>query len=277
MAGIIPVVKEMGDHGMCWHDCLVPIAPNYYAIERAVYECSIAGCNTIWIVADDDVSPLIRHVIGSKIQDPVYLGRKSRFPSESRQTIPVYYVPIMPNHRNKKLCISWTIVQGASVAAEVANGISKWLAPERFYVSFPYGVYNVKGLRKSRLDFIRERSTVLTFNGRSVKDGEYLGFVFHSDSLPALEKKFSDGQASIITAEELENQEDYYYNNFSLDKVFGNDVLYKSKEVDLDWYYPIDSWDGYCKYLGSYRRKEQKHPGKLIISHRNWNPVGEDK
>jgi len=277
MAGIIPLVKERGDHNMWWHDSLIPIAPDYHAVERAVYECAMAGCNTIWIVADDDVSPLVRHRIGSRIQDPVYLGRKTRFPSEDRRLIPVYYVPIMPNHRNKKLCISWTIVQGALIASEVAADISKWLVPERFYVSFPYGVYDVKGLRQHRQYLTRDRSTLITFNNKSVKDGEYLGFVFHLDALPKLEKKFSDAQATIITAAELENQEQHFYYNFTLDKVFGDDILYESKEIVLDWYYPIDSWDAYCKYLGSEHRKEQKHPGKLIISHRSWNPVGVDR
>ena len=58
LAGVIPVSVEQSDFGMEWSDCLTPIAPNYTAIERAVTECAWAGCETIWIVCNDDVSPL---------------------------------------------------------------------------------------------------------------------------------------------------------------------------------------------------------------------------
>ena len=36
------------------------------------------------------------------------------------------------------------------------------------------------------------------------------------------------------------------------------------------------SWDGYCEYLGSEERKEIKHPGPLVISYREYNPMGLD-
>jgi hypothetical protein len=64
LAGIVPVVTKQMDFQLDWHDCLMPIAPNFYAIERAVLECAYAGCKTIWIVANDDTTPLVRHRIG---------------------------------------------------------------------------------------------------------------------------------------------------------------------------------------------------------------------
>ena len=36
----------------------MPIAPNYTLLENAVYECAWAGCETIWIICNDDVAPL---------------------------------------------------------------------------------------------------------------------------------------------------------------------------------------------------------------------------
>ena len=82
LAGIVPVVTKSMNFQLDWHDCLMPIAPNFYAIERAVLECAYAGCNTIWIVANDDTTPLVRHRIGDFIQDPIWLKRKSKFPSQ---------------------------------------------------------------------------------------------------------------------------------------------------------------------------------------------------
>lgn len=40
LAGIVPVVTKPMDFQLDWHDCLMPIAPNFYAIERAVLECA---------------------------------------------------------------------------------------------------------------------------------------------------------------------------------------------------------------------------------------------
>ena len=69
LAGIIPVSGIKSDFGMPWHASLMPIGPNYLAVERAVAECAYAGCDTIWIVCADDVTPLIRYQVGEKIQD----------------------------------------------------------------------------------------------------------------------------------------------------------------------------------------------------------------
>ena len=36
-------------------DCLMPIAPDYTLIEAAVVECAWAGCDTIWVICNDDL------------------------------------------------------------------------------------------------------------------------------------------------------------------------------------------------------------------------------
>ena len=84
LAGIIPVHGQEFDFGFDWHDTLMPIAPNYTAVERAVVECAYAGCSTIWIVVSDEMEPLIRYRIGDYVQDPVYLYRNfDKFPFQS--------------------------------------------------------------------------------------------------------------------------------------------------------------------------------------------------
>ena len=68
VAGIIPVAGLKSDFDLPWHPSLMPIAPNYLAVERAVAECAYAGCNTIWVVCNDDVTPLVRHQVGEKVR-----------------------------------------------------------------------------------------------------------------------------------------------------------------------------------------------------------------
>ena len=103
-AGIVPVITPPTDFNLDWDDTLIPIAPDYHAVEQAVLECAYAGCKTIWIVANNDTTPLIRHRIGDYVQDPIYLRRPvTKFPSLQRKEISVFYVPMPPQHE-KILC-----------------------------------------------------------------------------------------------------------------------------------------------------------------------------
>jgi hypothetical protein len=95
---------------MPWSDVMMPIAPNYLAIERSVVECAYAGCETIWIVCSDDIEPLIRHRLGDYIQDPVMLYRFDDFLYDKtlrQKPIPIYYVPISAHDRNHKDSMGW--------------------------------------------------------------------------------------------------------------------------------------------------------------------------
>jgi hypothetical protein len=273
LAGIVPVVTKQMDFQLDWHDCLMPIAPNFYAIERAVLECAYAGCKTIWIIANDDTTPLVRHRIGDFVQDPVYLKRKSRFPSQHRQQIPVFYVPIASNHSNKANCISWSILFGAKTALEVGNTISKWISPSKYYVSFPYSVYQTDILRPARQD-ISNHDFFLTFGGKSFKTNDLLGFTFNNEHMVKILDVFRDTENSFLLGDNLSNEEVFFENNFTLDKTFGRVIMNKEMGLEVPWYYPIDSWNAYCKYLGSEEKAWIRHPGRLVMSYREFNPVG---
>ena len=66
LAGIIPVAGQALDFDQLWPDCMMPIAPNYTLIEAAVAECAWAGCDTIWIICNDDIAPAIKKKIGEE-------------------------------------------------------------------------------------------------------------------------------------------------------------------------------------------------------------------
>ncbi len=72
LTGIIPIAGQSLDFGMPFPDSMMPVAPNYTMLEAAVVECAFAGCDTIWIVCNDDVAPIVRYRIGDYIQDPLY-------------------------------------------------------------------------------------------------------------------------------------------------------------------------------------------------------------
>ena len=276
LAGIIPVVSKPMDFRMDWDDCLMPLAPNFYAIERAVLECAYAGCETIWIIANDDTSPLVRMRMGDYVQDPVWVGRKNRFPSQTRRPIPIFYVPMPHEDNNKKNCVSWTILHGARKALDIGNSVSKWVAPKRFYVSFCHGVYQPKILRPVRNEISKDQNFCLTFNKKSFASGDMLGFTFNTAQLESAMSLFEETDKSLLWSEDLENQEQFYEENFSLDKVFDRVIIGNDEQLEVPWFHQIDNWESYCSFLGSQDRSEMKHPGQLIISYREFNPVGEN-
>ena len=79
LAGIIPVANLKTDFGLSIPDVLLPISKNFSAIQKSVFECAMAGCNTIWIVANDDLAPVVRKLIGEWTYDPVYYSKMSKF------------------------------------------------------------------------------------------------------------------------------------------------------------------------------------------------------
>ena len=276
LAGIVPVVTKPMDFRMDWHDCLMPLAPNFYAVERAVLECAYAGCETIWIVANDDTSPLVRHRLGDYVQDPVWIGRKSRFPSQDRKPIPIFYLPVSKEYENKSHCISWTILHGAKTAYDIGANLSKWVAPKRFYVAFCHGVYSPKELRPSRIEISKDINFAVTFRDKSFATNDLLGFTFNVEQMTQALNLFEETKKSLLWGEDLENEKEHYEENFTLDKVFGRVILYISEGLEVPWFYPVDSWARYCQFLASEEKSEIRHPGRLIISYREFNPVGEN-
>ena len=103
MPAIIPVAGMNTEFGMEWDASMVPVGPNYTALEATVYECLHAGCTSIWIVANDDVAPLIRFRLGETATDidSINRGHFATYGATKHIEVPIYYVPIHPRHRAK--------------------------------------------------------------------------------------------------------------------------------------------------------------------------------
>ena len=284
LAGIVPVAGQPLDFDFPWHDSLMPIAPNYLAVERAVVECAWAGCETIWIVCNDDMQPLIRHRLGDYIYDPVCLGRNYGLkPTDEKKPITIYYVPIHPNDRKKRDCLAWSVLYGARAAFDTSTQISVWVAPDRYYVAFPYGVYEPSALRPYRKEISSRRGFFLSDLGETVRDGKYLGFTFdaedYSEYMKVIRSATGDkapGQhlSGEIPTERLPLHKRWSARFFSLDKVFESAKVEEAIVSEVDWYHNIDSWQSFCKYTGSGNTIQR--PAKCILSYREWNPIGVD-
>jgi len=281
LAGVIPVAGQPLDFQMDWSDSLMPIAPDYTAVERSVMECAWAGCETIWIVCNDDDSPLIRYRIGDYVQDPVYVGRSlDPRPSDTKKPIPIFYVPVHPNDRARRDCLAWSVLYGASSSYEVSRGISKWTAPDKYYVSFPYGVYPVTILRRHRKEISSKKGFYLMYNDKSVADGEYLGFTFDGQDFIEFRKKLKEKATNMYikgTKDKLPLEKRYSARHFTIEEVFSDAVLYGAKLLKTPWYYDISSWEKYCAFLGSNESTEVQRPNKHFLKYHEFNPMGVDK
>ena len=126
IAGIIPVANLKTEHQTAISPVLLQVEDGFTAIQKSVFECALAGCKTIWIVANPDLAPIIKKIVGDFVQDPVYYNRNmSKFHSELRREIPIYYVPVSLKDCDKRDSYGWSVIHGVNSAWWVGVKISK--------------------------------------------------------------------------------------------------------------------------------------------------------
>lgn len=281
IAGIIPVAGQKLDFNMPWHDALMAIGQDYLAVERSVVECANAGCSSIWIVCNDDMQPLIRYRLGEMVQDPVWVVRQYEYNKKDFQRpIQIHYVPISARDVNKRDCLSWSVLYGAKTAHKICGGLSKALVPDKFYVSWPYGYYAPTFVRKHRGHISSKRNFFLSFNGKTVVDGEYLGFTFDYDTLNELKDQVVVKSTGLwrdpsTRKDRLPIDERFSYKNFKVEDVFGDLSVENNDKIELHNYWRIDSWESYCEYISEYGSKA-KRPSEFILKYKEWNGIGVD-
>jgi hypothetical protein len=273
IAGIIPVSGIVTDFNMPWHDSLMPIAPNYLAVERAVAECAYAGCDSIWIVCNDSVSPLIRYQVGEKVQDPVYAYRHFEFDKGAvKKPIRIYYVPLAIKDINKRDNLAWSAIFGAQSANKVLGSLSRQLKPHRFYICWPYGYSDPRSMREHRKTII-EKDVALLHIDKTVKENKYLSFTITEPQIKKLVEE------SITTSSGLWNEgrkkrlsldERYSYKSYDLKKVFSGLDFSNYEKIEVEDYFALDCWTSYRDFLA----KDLKITKPKILKYSEWNEIG---
>ena len=275
LAGIVPVSGLKSNFDMPWHESLMPLAPNYLAVERAVAECAYAGCDSIWVVCKDNVTPLIRYQIGEKIQDPVYNYRHFEVnKNDVKKPIRIYYVPLAIKDINKRDNLAWSAIFGAQTAHNILSRLSGHLSPNSFYISWPYGYYDPWLIREHR-KALRTKHALLCNEGESVRENKYLALTLDIQQINLLVSE-SITTSSGLWAEDRKNklavEDRYSYRNFNLQEVFKNLDFSDYERINIENYKSIDSWENYCNFISIY--KGVKKPSLLKYS--EWNKIGVD-
>tara|TARA_B100000989_G_scaffold2418_2_gene1627 strand:+ start:14017 stop:14904 length:888 start_codon:yes stop_codon:yes gene_type:complete len=277
MAGIIPIANIKTDHHNTLPEVLLPIDNGFTAIQKSVYECALAGCSTIWIVANDDMAPIIRHTIGDWIYDPVYYNRMSKFSSQERKEIPIYYVPIHPKDRDRRDSYGWSVLCGQLTAWHTANKISTWLTPDKYYVSFPLSLFDFSVVRENR-KLIRDKKSnfFFTFNNKNIKNDLPLSFTMFGEDFKKCRKHVNKETTreflppspnQPFPSEKLPLKERWTARHFPLSVVFHSVMMNnKTTKIETPWFYDAHKWVQYKKYMSSSNTIEKPY-SELIKPH----------
>ena len=232
IAGIIPVSKIDSDLDSFLHASMMPIDNGFYAVQRSIVECAYAGCKTIWIVCDDSIAPLIKKVCGDFIQDPIAIinSKYKVFPQENTKSIPIFYVPLSYKNQNKD-GLGVSVLDGITASYSVSSRISKWVVPQRYYVSSPYGVYDPYCIKDQREQILTNDSFVLTCDNKSVFTNDHLGF-----SISPKQFKHCNYLYKRMNTK----------THFNPDIIFGDDIMRENMATGhVERHCNIKDWEGY--------------------------------
>lgn len=275
LAGIVPVAGQALDFEMPWHDCMMPVGQNFLAVEKAVLDCAVAGCDTIWLVCPKDIQPLIRYRLGDWIMDPIkyFTGVKfAKYPAQYE--IPIYYCPVEPKDVGRRDSLPWSIITGAQYAWRVGAKISRYTIPDKYFVGFPYGMFSPYYMKDWRARIRSNESFVISHQGHTYKEGEFLPFTFSPEEFLEVRKKFrkTETRGHDHDRVRLPPEKRYSGRYFTHDFVFGDIGSATPHILELPWYYNISSWNNLKKWLASEHTLDR--PKDIILAYNEWNPLG---
>jgi hypothetical protein len=236
LAGIIPVAGQPLDFNFPWHDCLMPVAQDYHAIERAVHTAALAGCDTIWIVLDRATAPIIRKKVGEWVYDPEYVWKKP-MPFAQKREIPIYYIPIKTKDKGRRDSNGWSALYAGKVISAVSRRISKWTSPDRYFVVSPYGIIDDQIIKDNRSEIRSGQPIAFSVNNTSFKDNTYLPFVMTEQE----RKAYHEFCRVNNTGDDADKDWSY---------IFSTADIQKYRQVTPNWYYNISKWDQYAAMIG---------------------------
>ena len=286
LAGIVPCGGHPLDFGMEWPDFMMPIAPNYTMIEAAIMECAWAGCETIWVCLYEDTAPLVRHRIGDFVQDPVWAWRGlDPQPTANQKRIPIFYVPVHPKNRFRRDCLAWSVIEGALSAFKVSATVSKWIYPNKYWVSFPYGYFNPQLLREHRQKISSPKNFYVTHKGQTPEQGIHTSFSFGKEEFVRFRRQIRKGTGKFTSDEDedgiprtkLPLEERYSGRWFDLKDVFINLDNSSDNSIEVKEFYDLSSWQKYRNYLLSDLAEQTTRPPEWLIKFSEFGSISLDR
>lgn len=250
LAGIVPLSGYEVDGGcedVLFHPSLSRLSHSLLAVERSILECNLAGCETIWVVCNEDMQPIIKSRIGDSVSclESIKSSMFSPLQSQKVKQIPIFYVPVPLSLRGKRDSLGWSVLHGANESFMVSAKISKWLQPNKYYVSFPYSVYDPEAPLKCKKILTSTHNLVFTNDNNSVQTGSLMGFTFRPEDFKKIRKNIKKECTGSVSRPYWSSR------NFKIDKFFKCGNIDNVRKVELEHFYPCRSWDEYSTFLKS--------------------------
>ena len=251
LAGVVPLSGWKNVFDFPWPDYMQPLREGFLAVERSIYECAYAGCDSIWVVCDDSFAPLVKTRIGDYVMSPRFFEEKDFVKRKDyhEKWIPIYYTPISQKDRDRRDSLGWSVLHGALTSFIISDKMSQWVRPTKYFVSFPYGIYNPDVVRNHRDSIRGPKSFYLSNNEETVRDNKYLAFTFFPEDWPQFKWHIKDqctgGDKSLPIQQRWSSQ------NFTLDKIFNLDKIEIHKKVEVRDYYDLRCWESLMDFYRS--------------------------
>ena len=286
IAGIVPVSSNKKYFNFPWDDCLMPIGDDYTLVENAVVNCAAAGCKTIWVVCNDSTIPLLRQRMGEYVIDPKCPTVIKNIAGHRPRTryVPIFYVPCNPRDVNKRDSLGYAVLHGAKKASMVSASLSKWIVPQKYFVTSPYCAYHYSQFLDIRTNFRKEDEFFFFTNNKdqTIKDDLHLPFIASPKMLNECRRDVHAKSTSIWAKgdwkdhrDKLPAKEQYSARNFSLAQVFSSLPDENFSKIRLEWYWEIKDWQGYTEFMASHNYL--KRPSDNVLPHRTFlHPLSVD-
>ena len=240
LAGIIPVAGHDTDISLPWHHVVMPYDKNKVLIQNSVYTCAMAGCTSIWIICNDDIQPLIKSIVGDQIQDPVYKFRSfAKFANDHKKTIPIFYVPLPIRDLHRRSNVAWSAVHGSLLAHKTFGQLSAYVAPDQFFISWPYAVLDASAFRPLRAK-IQKKSVLFDCGDKNIFTNDFLPFTCNIEEVKEIKQH----------CYELQNPQGA---NQKLNDMAPSELLEPLRKIEIVKvecnYNRVASWNDYCSFF----------------------------
>ena len=261
LVGVVPIAGQPDVLGLTVPDYCANIGKNYTAIERSIIECAYAGCSSIWVVANDDMIPLVKQIVGDYIVNPESYRSRGHVhhQNDHMKYISVFYTQIHHRDRDRRDSLGWSALHGCLTAFKSSSRISSWLAPKKYYISFPYGVYDPRLIKSSKKEIMcTKENFFVSYEGLTVCSGLPLGFTIFPEDWKKIRSTLKQNCTGGSLSQPL--HERWSSKDFSLDKIFKHDMINTGKKIKIKNFSEISTWQNYLTALSFLICKDEQSP-----------------
>lgn len=249
VVGIVVVEGKNDLFSFPWNDCLMPItSEGDTALHRAVQECAYARVQSIWIVVNEYMQPIVKKTIGEYTFCMEAVTHEVRVrPNSFRdhlKRIPIFYMQVNSEDRATNDSLGFNAVRAVSNIYKI-HKFSKWITPLNYYITFPYGLYNPVDAKKFRKHLTQGEDVFMEYDGKTIREGLPLGFSMNPKTWKMVYRdiwkrdtriKFRNGKQTVKPSAER-----YHIRKYTLSDCFRslnpqekNSIVHK-----LDWFYEL--------------------------------------